>query len=187
MSWGTRAILAGLTATALVPFPRSVNAATDDAKLCGVETARQERLAAIPDHLLHAISLVESGRWDADHRVRIAWPWTVTSEGDGRFLPDKRSAIDLVRRLQSKGVSNIDVGCMQVNLRAHPAAFRDLDRQCRLCRLVSAPSARRDGQLDDGCRLLPFANAAPRRCLRNQGCRTMERRATAWRRSAAGS
>jgi tetratricopeptide (TPR) repeat protein len=128
MSRWVRAILAGLTVTALAPFPQPVNAAVDVAKLCGVETARQERLTAIPDHLLHAISLVESGHWDADHRVRIAWPWTVTSEGDGRFLPDKRSAIELVRRLQAKGVSNIDVGCMQVNLRAHPAAFHDLEQ-----------------------------------------------------------
>jgi len=113
---------------ALVPLPRPAGAATEDAKVCGIETARQEQRAAIPDHLLHAISLVESGRRDAGQRVRIAWPWTVTTEGDGRFLPDKHSAIALVRQLQARGVSNIDVGCMQVNLRAHPAAFRDLEQ-----------------------------------------------------------
>jgi tetratricopeptide (TPR) repeat protein len=111
-----------------MPFPRHCNAAVADAKACGIETARQEQRAAIPDHLLHAISLVESGRWDVDHRVPFAWPWTVTSEGAGRFLPDKRAAIDWVRQLEAKGVSNIDVGCMQVNLRAHPAAFRDLEQ-----------------------------------------------------------
>lgn len=113
---------------ALAPLPRPADAAVEDAKACGVETARQEQRAAIPDHLLHAISLVESGRWDADHRVRFAWPWTVTGEGDGHFLPDKHSAVALVRQLQAKGVSNIDVGCMQVNLQAHPAAFRDLEQ-----------------------------------------------------------
>jgi tetratricopeptide (TPR) repeat protein len=128
MSRGVRFIAAGLTVTALVPLPRPAIAAVDDAKACAVETARQEQRAAIPDHLLHAISLVESGRWDADHRMRFAWPWTVTGQGDGRFLPDKRSAIDLVRQLQTKGVSNIDVGCMQVNLRAHPAAFGNLEQ-----------------------------------------------------------
>ncbi len=128
MYGGITAVAAGLTVMALAPLPRPAHAAIDDAKACGVETARQEQRAAIPDHLLHAISLVESGRWDADHRVRSAWPWTVTGEGDGRFLPDKRSAIDLVRQLRAKGVSNIDVGCMQVNLQAHPAAFRDLEQ-----------------------------------------------------------
>src|SRR5665213_2896278 len=83
---GVRFIAAGLTVTALVPFPRPAIAAVDDAKACAVETARQEQRAAIPDHLLHAISLVESGRWDTDHRMRFAWPWTVTGQGDGRFL-----------------------------------------------------------------------------------------------------
>lgn len=128
MKRGIAAFVAGLTVAALAPCPRPVSAAIDDTKACGAETARQEKRAAIPDHLLHAISLVESGRWDSDHHTHYAWPWTVTSEGDGHFLPDKRAAIALVRQLQAKGVSNIDVGCMQVNLQAHPAAFRDLEQ-----------------------------------------------------------
>jgi len=128
MKRGIAAIAAGLTVAALVPFSCPVLAAIDDADSCGAETARQEKLAAIPDHLLHAISLVESGRSDATHRARYAWPWTVSSEGQGRFLPDKRTAIALVRRLQAAGISNIDVGCMQVNLQAHPKAFRDLEQ-----------------------------------------------------------
>jgi tetratricopeptide (TPR) repeat protein len=128
MNRGIAAILAGWTVIVLAPLPGPVFAAVDDAKICGVETARQEKQAAIPDHLLQAISLVETGRWDAVHRTRFAWPWTVASGEDGHFLPDKRSAIDLVRRLQAKGVGNIDVGCMQVNLQAHPRAFRDLDQ-----------------------------------------------------------
>ena len=31
-----------------------------------------------------------------------------------------------VRKLQRRGVRNIDVGCMQVNLRYHPKAFKSL-------------------------------------------------------------
>ena len=98
-----------------------------DSLACGQETARQEKAQAIPDRLLHAISLVESGRWDAEHRATLAWPWTVMAEGEGRFLPTKQAAIDEVKKLQARGVRNIDVGCMQVNLLAHPDAFANLD------------------------------------------------------------
>jgi hypothetical protein len=101
--------------------------ALEDALVCGQETARQEKLQAIPDRLLHAISLVESGRWDAEHRATLAWPWTVMAEGEGRFLPSKDAAIAEVKKLQARGVRNIDVGCMQVNLLAHPDAFATLD------------------------------------------------------------
>ncbi|HIJ61699.1 MAG TPA: transglycosylase SLT domain-containing protein [Rhodospirillaceae bacterium] len=101
--------------------------AATDQQLCGEETARQEAANGIPRRLLHAISLVESGRWDADRRASFAWPWTVTAEGEGRYLPTKRAAVDEVRRLQADGVRNIDVGCMQVNLQAHPDAFSSLD------------------------------------------------------------
>lgn len=101
--------------------------ATPDNMVCDEETARQETTNGIPRRLLHAISLVESGRWDADRRVSFAWPWTVTAEGEGRFLPTKRAAIDEVRHLQAQGIRNIDVGCMQVNLQAHPDAFGSLD------------------------------------------------------------
>jgi len=101
--------------------------ALDDSQVCGAETVRQERLQGIPDRLLHAISLVESGRWDAERRETLAWPWTVMAEGEGRFLPTKAAAIAEVKKLQARGVRNIDVGCMQVNLLAHPDAFASLD------------------------------------------------------------
>ncbi|HXP95259.1 MAG TPA: murein transglycosylase, partial [Telmatospirillum sp.] len=88
---------------------------------------RQEKAQGIPDRLLHAISLVESGRWDSESKASFAWPWTVMAEGEGRFLPSKAAAIAEVRKLQAAGVRNIDVGCMQVNLLAHPDAFASLD------------------------------------------------------------
>ena len=101
--------------------------ALDDSAICGIETARQETALSIPNQLLHAIALVESGRWDSDRRASFAWPWTVMAEGQGRFLPSKADAIMEVRKLQARGVKNIDVGCMQVNLQAHPDAFATLD------------------------------------------------------------
>lgn len=95
--------------------------------LCASEAATQERLYGIPAALLHSISIVESGRYDSRHKAVIAWPWTVMAEGQGRYLPSKAEAIAEVKRLKARGVQNIDVGCMQVNLRHHPNAFANLD------------------------------------------------------------
>lgn len=97
-----------------------------DWALCGAETARLERRHGIPDRLLTAISLVEAGRRDAGTgRVR-AWPWAVMAQGRSRYLRSKADAIREVQRLQSRGVRNIDVGCMQVNLFWHAGAFQHL-------------------------------------------------------------
>ncbi len=49
------------------------------------------------------------------------------AEGKGRFLPSRAAAIREVRDLQARGVRNIDVGCMQVNLYHHPDAFESLE------------------------------------------------------------
>jgi hypothetical protein len=95
---------------------------------CGQRTAAAERAAGMPDHLLTAVSKVESGRWHAESGEIIAWPWTVTSGGEGRFLPSKAAAIAEVERLRAQGVTNIDVGCMQINLRYHPKAFDNLEQ-----------------------------------------------------------
>ena len=86
-----------------------------------------ERALRIPDHLLVAMGHVESGRRDPETRTWISWPWTVNVEGQGTFYETKKAAIAAVRQLQARGVRSIDVGCMQVNLMHHPAAFATLD------------------------------------------------------------
>lgn len=96
-------------------------------KICSETISRFERAAGIPSQLLSAVSLAESGRWDKANRAHFAWPWTVTAGGKGRFFASKAKAIAAVRRLQKRGVRNIDVGCMQINLYYHKTAFATLD------------------------------------------------------------
>ncbi len=98
-----------------------------DAALCSQAIAATEQAQALPLRLLKAVALAESGRWDKARRESFAWPWTVTSGGTGQYFPDKEAAIAAVKRLHAKGVTNIDVGCLQVNLGYHPDAFDDLD------------------------------------------------------------
>ena len=97
------------------------------AAVCTEAVAAAEREHRLPKRLLAAISLTESGHWHKEKKEMIAWPWTVYAEGRGRYLPNKAAAVKEVRMLKAKGVTNIDVGCMQVNLYYHPEAFEDLE------------------------------------------------------------
>jgi len=94
--------------------------------ICVEQTRAQERKRGIPKHLLTAISHVESGRWHPSHKANVAWPWTVTSGGAGRFFDSKEEAVAEVEFLMTDGVRNIDVGCMQINLHYHADAFDTL-------------------------------------------------------------
>jgi hypothetical protein len=114
--------LAGTGASASAALP-----ALDAQSMCASHTSAIADRYGIPPHLLDAISIAESGRWDEAHHASVAWPWTVSSGGDGKYFPTKGEAIAEVRRLKAAGVRNIDVGCMQVNLMYHPEAFASLD------------------------------------------------------------
>ncbi len=95
--------------------------------VCERAVSRWERISPVPAKLLHAISLAESGRWSADAKRVRAWPWTVTSGGPGSYFDSKEEALAEVRRLQAQGVTNIDVGCMQVNLHFHGHHFNSIE------------------------------------------------------------
>lgn len=94
--------------------------------MCAKATNRVERDEGVPRQLLRAISKAESGRFHKGKQVVMAWPWTVMAEGRGRYLETKAEAIAEVESLRARGVKNIDVGCMQVNLQYHPRAFASL-------------------------------------------------------------
>ena len=97
-------------------------------RLCADAIADHERSERIPRHLLAAIAMAESGRWDARREAKAPWPWTVMAEGEGKFYDTKAQAVRAVEALRAREVRNIDVGCMQINLMHHPEAFDDLDQ-----------------------------------------------------------
>lgn len=119
-------MLAG-AAVALASAPVSGPDAAKAFAHCERATSRWERISSVPSGLLRAISMAESGRWSNRDKIVRAWPWTVTSGGPGTFFPTKQAALAEVRRLQSKGVTNIDVGCMQVNLHFHGEHFASIE------------------------------------------------------------
>ena len=93
---------------------------------CETYIRQQENFYNIPPYLLKSVSLVESGR-TIKPGYRVAWPWTINVNGKGYVYESKQQAINAVRKFQRQGETSIDVGCMQVNLKHHPTAFRHLD------------------------------------------------------------
>ncbi len=117
-----------VAAILLVIAAASAHAAEDtDRTVCQAAGAEAERQANLPPGLLQAIGAVESGRRDpATHRV-TAWPWTINASGTGSFFDSLPEAVAATRARQARGIASIDVGCFQVNLRAHPGAFPNLE------------------------------------------------------------
>ncbi len=99
----------------------------DDSIVCGVLTRAAEKALGIPEHLLRAVRVVESGRYDRTLGRAEPWPWTINAAGKGASFRTKAEAIAEVERLQRSGVNSIDVGCMQVNLAYHGDAFEGLE------------------------------------------------------------
>lgn len=87
-----------------------------DGELAPTLWGRAAVTAGVEPATLYGIALQESGmRWD-DGSFR-PWPWTLnTPDGSMRFA-DQASAQAELGRLIRRGVRNIDVGLMQINLR----------------------------------------------------------------------
>lgn len=85
-----------------------------------------ERDYALPIGLLGAIGKVESGRWDPALGRVVPSPWAIDAGGQPYLSDNKASALQVTHALQESGMRNIDVGCFQINLQSHPAAFTDL-------------------------------------------------------------
>jgi hypothetical protein len=87
-----------------------------------------ERDYALPIGLLGAIGKVESGRWDPTVGRVVPSPWAIDASGQPYLSDNKASALQMTHALQDGGMQNIDVGCFQINLKSHPAAFTDLEQ-----------------------------------------------------------
>ncbi len=94
--------------------------------MCEAMVHQFESQNGIPDKLLMAIALVESGR-EMPGKGFVPWPWTINANGKPYVFNTKHEAIKKVKELQKQGIKSIDVGCMQVNLKHHPNAFKNLE------------------------------------------------------------
>jgi soluble lytic murein transglycosylase-like protein len=106
-------------------------AAADHELACSMRCIKHfhpnEQKYGIPRDALYSISLKETGRKHSTKGATIVWPWTANVEGKGYYFDTKSEAVHFVRSQLLRGVDSIDVGCMQVNLKAHPDAFRSVE------------------------------------------------------------
>ncbi len=119
------AVAAILWLSTVTAMAREV-ASDDPWQLCLAAIAEAERSAKLPRHLLHAVALAESGRRHPETGAWTPWPWAINNAGASYFLDSPDEAVAAVQGLRAQGETNIDVGCMQVNLHYHPSAFASL-------------------------------------------------------------
>jgi hypothetical protein len=77
----------------------------------------QEERNNIPSGLLLAIATVESG----------SKPYALNIQGRSVIGRNKREAIDLIHEALANGITNIDVGVMQLNIRWHRENFGSIE------------------------------------------------------------
>ena len=94
---------------------------------CLVAAEMAEQRHRIPPGLLAAIGRFESGRRDSQTGSLVPWPFTINAAGRGTFFESGSDTIAAIRNLQAAGTGSVDVGCFQINLRHHPAAFPTLE------------------------------------------------------------
>ncbi len=105
-------------------YSQSMNTYEDVLK-CEYLAKDAERRHGLPENILLSISRVESGYQKVDG-VRRAWPWALNAGGDSAYFVTKKEALGSLNERIKKGVTNIDVGCMQLNFRWHRQFFKNL-------------------------------------------------------------
>lgn len=93
---------------------------------CEALAARAGHEAGIPTGLLPAIARMESGH-SFRGEPRRAWPWTLNEGGQSHYFESQYEALTYLQSAIDRGVTNIDVGCMQINYRWHYDNFASLD------------------------------------------------------------
>lgn len=114
-------------AAGLVAAGPALASAGDPGQMCRSAVARAEAGSTLPPHLLAGIARVESGRRDPTTGRFGPWPWSINAEGRDDVFDTKAEAVAFAQALQDRGVRSFDVGCLQVNLMYHPAAFASLE------------------------------------------------------------
>lgn len=74
--------------------------------------------AGVQVRVIHGIALTESGRKWSDGMKR-PWPWTLNSQRGPMFFANQAQAAAALDQLLSEGITNVDIGYMQINCGYH--------------------------------------------------------------------
>jgi hypothetical protein len=117
--WPVLALL--LSLLALAPGAR----ADAGAEICERAIARGAAREGVPQAVLHANSLTETGR-PVGGRLR-PWPWAINREGRGHWFRNREEALAFARASLAEGRPSFDVGCVQINYRYHGMNFASVE------------------------------------------------------------
>ena len=98
-----------------------------NAQTCQDAAAHAEAAQGLPAGLLLAIGRQESGRTVAETGEFLPWPFSINAAGEDHVFSSAADAVAYVAQIRASGVLSVDVGCFQINLLAHPAAFSSLE------------------------------------------------------------
>lgn len=73
----------------------------------------------IPQSVLFAVALTESGKQTGRTGTLRPWPWTLNVAGRGYFFDSRQAAWQALMTYLEEGKRSIDIGLMQVNWRYH--------------------------------------------------------------------
>lgn len=108
-----------------VKLPPETSEALPDRSACVTEILAAQDKYGIPNNILLGIGLQETGHRAEGGNLTV-WPWSANAAGEGRWFKQQSKAISWVEAKLAAGVNSVDVGCMQINLRWHPTAFKSV-------------------------------------------------------------
>ena len=83
-----------------------------------------EKHYKLPKNLLHALAIVESGKWNESLRMTTPWPWAFNVEGKSYFFKNRQEASHFLQKILATGKKSIDIGCGQINWHHHGHNFK---------------------------------------------------------------
>ena len=96
-----------------------------NSKSCEIVIKNIENLTDIPENLLSSVGKAEAGRI-LENNKHVIWPWTVNHAGKSLFFDTKKQMKKYVLKNVEKKDFNLDVGCMQINLKWHKNNFKKI-------------------------------------------------------------
>ncbi|MCB1354183.1 MAG: lytic transglycosylase domain-containing protein [Rhodobacteraceae bacterium] len=121
-----KAIVIVCVSGVLIPQGARAETIDRDSALCERAVVEGARMTGVPQEILHAITLTETGRKQAG-RMR-PWPWAINREGEGRWFRGRAEALAFARESLTAGRTSFDVGCFQINYRWHGQHFDSLEQ-----------------------------------------------------------
>ncbi len=103
--------------------PLTGQGARDQAAQCDDAARIAAAGSDVPLDILRAITRVETGRGTP----LMPWPWTLNQGGDGAWFDTPDQALSAAQGILDQGMTNLDIGCFQLNHRWHGTAFASLD------------------------------------------------------------